>query len=101
MNVGSLLVADSKSAKLIKPSKSPLDDPNAICRGRCRAPCCASQAREECRVHADLAGFTACHSPGRLARNPDESVDARAHLAMVGWRRQVPELPLSRYDWLR
>jgi hypothetical protein len=27
MNVGSLLVADPKSAKLIKPSKSPLDDP--------------------------------------------------------------------------
>jgi hypothetical protein len=30
MNVGSLFVANPKSAKLIKPSKSPLDDPTPL-----------------------------------------------------------------------
>src|ERR1700732_2319411 len=79
MDIGSLLVADAQSAKLVEPGKAPAPRPIAVGPARCRAQCYASRARVRCRAHADLSGLPQRRNHGRLPRNQDDSADAPEH----------------------
>jgi hypothetical protein len=100
MDIGSLLVADAQSAKLVEPGKAPAPRPIAVGPARCRAQCYASRARVRCRAHADLSGLPQRRNHGRLPRNQDDSADARALPAAVRWHQQARALAANRDDWL-
>ena len=83
MDVGTLLIADTQSAKLVQPGKGPFHNPSPP--PEATAMCCASQAKAECHGRAALAGLILHHSRGHRARNLVDGVDAPLCLAATGW----------------
>ena len=101
MDVGSLVIADAESTKLIEPRKAPLDDPSLIAPARFRVRCAASPGVGECADYANLAGSTQHHNHGRLTRNQDESADALALPVTAVLHQPIRAPAASHYDLLR
>ena len=100
MDVGSFLVANTVGeTDSTKRRSVPL--PTAIDPVHCHVQCYASPTKAGYRGRADLGGLPPRHNHGRLTRNPDDTVDARALPAMVGWHQRARALAANRYDWLR
>jgi hypothetical protein len=100
MDVGTLLIANAQSVRLVEPGGfSPR--PIATDRDHCRVRCCASRATGRCHGPADLAGLPPRHNHGHLTRNQGGGADAHALSARQGWHQPSRALATSRYDWPR
>jgi hypothetical protein len=98
MDFRSLLVPDSKSAKLINPGKTSFHYPSPPTKTTAVFGVAHREQRDDATVRADLAELPLRHNRDRPVYNQAGGVDVPAVPAVLGWHQRARWLAASRYD---
>jgi hypothetical protein len=101
MDVGSFLLADPQSPKLIQPCEGSFHHPPPLALSAAMLGIALLRAEARYGGYADLGVLPRRHTHGHLIRAGDDGVAVPTLLARVGWHQPAQAPAENRFGWLR